>query len=71
VPLELPLELPELEPPVAVDPPEPLALDPPVVALDAAGLEELPPPQAQSASAATQTATRGSATRNFCKTSIQ
>jgi len=69
-----PLEPPELEPSVGLDPPEPLdpvALDPPVVVLEVDGPEELPPPHAESASAATQTAARGSATRNFCKATIQ
>jgi len=69
-----PLVLPEpLEPSVGLDPPEPLdpvAFDPPVV-LEVDGPEELPPPHAESASAATQTAARGSATRNFCKATIQ
>jgi hypothetical protein len=81
-PLELPdpepLELPELVPPeeplAALEPPEPLdpvALEPPVVALEVDGLELLPSPQAESASAATQTAACDSARRSLCKAGIR
>jgi hypothetical protein len=84
-PLELPepepLEPPELvppeEPPAALEPPEPLdpldpvALEPPVVAFEVDGFELLPLPQAESASAAAQTAASGSARRSLCKAGIQ
>jgi hypothetical protein len=66
--------VPPEEPPAALDPPEPLdpvALEPPVVALEVDGLELLPSPQAESASAATQTAANGSARRSLCKAGIQ
>jgi hypothetical protein len=69
-----PLELPEPEPLAALEPPDPLdpvALEPPVVALEVDGLELLPSPQAESASAATQTAASGSARRSLCKAGIQ
>ena len=73
-PLEPPEVVPPEEPPAALEPPEPLdpvALEPPVVALEADGLELLPSPQAESASAATQTAASGSARRSLCKAGIR
>jgi hypothetical protein len=71
---EPPELVPPEEPPAALEPPEPLdpvALEPPVVALEVDGLELLPPPQAETASAATQTAASGNARRSLCKAGIR